>query len=143
MNKYAYSAATNMFYPLALVDDYKSAGTWPSDAVEVTDKTVSEFNGTPPAGQRRVVGSNARPAWGDIQPLTREELLSRAEQERSRLLAYADYVIADWRTELMLGEISDADKLKLSEWMAYKRDVKAVKSESAISPDFVWPAVPA
>lgn len=75
-------------------------------------------------------------------PVTRDQLIAEAEQERERLLAYADSVMLDWRTELMLGEISDDDKARLAEWMAYKRDVKAVPAEVAIAPEFNWPPQP-
>lgn len=65
-----------------------------------------------------------------------------AERLRQQLLANADAVTADWRTELALGEISDTDKASLSAWMAYKRDVKAVKGDVAITDGFAWPTKP-
>ncbi|WP_239353462.1 tail fiber assembly protein, partial [Escherichia coli] len=64
-----------------------------------------------------------------------------AEQERQKLLAHADAVMLDWRTELMLGEISDANRGKLSAWLVYKNEVKAVDVTTA--PVHVnWPAPP-
>ncbi|EDV7623023.1 tail fiber assembly protein, partial [Salmonella enterica subsp. diarizonae] len=60
---------------------------------------------------------------------------------RQRLLTHADKVMLDWRTELMLGEISDANRDKLSAWLAYKNEVKAV--DVTTTPDNVnWPAKP-
>lgn len=82
------------------------------------------------------------PAWGDIPPPSHDELIKEVEAERTRLLSHADTITADWRTELALGDISDSDKALLSLWMAYKREVKAVASESAIAPGFKWPAKP-
>ncbi|MCB2241619.1 tail fiber assembly protein, partial [Salmonella enterica] len=47
----------------------------------------------------------------------------------------------DWRTELMLGEISDANRDKLSAWLDYKNEVKAV--DVTTTPDNVnWPEKP-
>ncbi|EEO7477491.1 tail fiber assembly protein, partial [Salmonella enterica subsp. diarizonae] len=47
----------------------------------------------------------------------------------------------DWRTELMLGEISDANRDKLSAWLAYKSEVKTV--DVTITPENVnWPDIP-
>lgn len=47
----------------------------------------------------------------------------------------------DWRTELMLGEISDANREKLSAWLAFKNDVKS--TNVTIDPEHViWPAFP-
>ncbi|MDS0578198.1 tail fiber assembly protein [Escherichia coli] len=40
----------------------------------------------------------------------------------------------------MLGDISDEDKAKLSEWMAHKKAVKAVDTSTA--PDVIWPEQP-
>lgn len=72
-------------------------------------------------------------------PPTHEELIQAAEFERERLLKHADDVMLDWRTELMLGEISDANRAKLSAWLAYKNDVKSV--DVTTDPDHVnWPA---
>lgn len=49
------------------------------------------------------------------------DYVARAENQRMQLLAHADNVTADWRVELMLGDISSTDKEKLSAWMNYKK----------------------
>lgn len=74
-------------------------------------------------------------------PPTHEQLIQAGENERQRLLAAADAVMFDWRTELMLGEISDANRDKLSAWMTYKNEVKAV--DVTTDPEHVnWPVTP-
>ncbi|EDR7169977.1 tail fiber assembly protein [Salmonella enterica subsp. houtenae] len=74
-------------------------------------------------------------------PPTHEELIQAAEFERERLLKHADDVMLDWRTELMLGEISDANREKLSVWLAYKNEIKSV--DVTLDPEQVnWPMVP-
>ncbi|EFS9903341.1 tail fiber assembly protein [Salmonella enterica] len=74
-------------------------------------------------------------------PPTHEELIQAAEFERERLLKHADDVMLDWRTELMLGEISDANRANLSAWLAYKNEVKAV--DVTTDPEHVsWPVPP-
>ncbi|ENP3040916.1 tail fiber assembly protein [Salmonella enterica] len=74
-------------------------------------------------------------------PPTYEELIQAAENERQRLLSAADAIMLDWRTELMLGEISDANRVKLSAWQAYKNEVKAV--DVTTDPEHVnWPVIP-
>ncbi|EHC9773890.1 tail fiber assembly protein [Salmonella enterica subsp. diarizonae serovar 50:z:-] len=74
-------------------------------------------------------------------PPTREELIQSAEFERERLLKHADEVMLDWRTELMLGEISDANRAKLSAWLAYKNEVKS--ADVTTDPERVnWPVPP-
>lgn len=75
-------------------------------------------------------------------PPTHEQLIQTAENERQRLLSAADAIMLDWRTELMLGEISDANKTKLSAWLLYKNQVKAV--DVTTDPEYVnWPVAPA
>ena len=74
-------------------------------------------------------------------PPTHEQLIQAAENEQQRLLAAADAIMLDWRTELMLGEISDANRGKLSAWLAYKNEVKTwdIKTD----PENVnWPVPP-
>ncbi|EFV0436916.1 tail fiber assembly protein [Salmonella enterica] len=69
-------------------------------------------------------------------PPTHEELIQAAENKRQRLLSRAD-----WRTELMLGEISDANRDKLSGWLTNKSEVKLV--DITTTPDnIIWPAPP-
>ncbi|MBA8329549.1 tail fiber assembly protein [Citrobacter freundii] len=74
-------------------------------------------------------------------PPTKEELIAATENERQQLLTHADAVMLDWRTELMLGEISDTNRAKLSAWLAYKNEVKSV--DVTTDPEHVnWPAPP-
>ncbi|WP_247156967.1 tail fiber assembly protein [Escherichia coli] len=69
------------------------------------------------------------------------DAINRAENERQQLLKHADAVMLDWRTALMLGEISDNNRAKLSAWLAYKNEVKAVDVTSG--PEHVnWPELP-
>ncbi|ENT8175278.1 tail fiber assembly protein [Escherichia coli] len=138
---YQYSPSTNSFYPDDLLSVYEEAGTLPNDLIPVSEDVFREFTATPEPGKVRVAGSDGLPAWGDIPPPTHEELIAIAEQVRQQLLAHADAVMLDWRTELMLGEISDANRAKLSAWLAYKNDVKAV--DVATDPEHVnWPVPP-
>ncbi|MCE9896587.1 tail fiber assembly protein [Citrobacter portucalensis] len=114
---------------------------WPENGIDVSDEVSAEFTGQPPEGKVLGVGSDGMPTWVDMQAPTREELISAAEQMRQQLLAHADAVMLDWRTELMLGEISDANRAELSAWMAYKNEVKAV--DVTIAPENInWPITP-
>ena len=79
--------------------------------------------------------------WVTDADAQRNAAIASAEKLRSQLLASADKVMLDWRTELMLGEISDVNKAKLSAWMGYKNKVKAV--DVTTDPENVnWPALP-
>ncbi|WP_312384878.1 tail fiber assembly protein [Atlantibacter subterraneus] len=138
---FQYSPAKNSFYPDDLLSIYEDAGTLPNDLTPVSEAVFREFTATPAIGKMRVAGSDGLPAWGDIPPPTREELIATAEHTRQQLLAHADAVMLDWRTELMLGEISDANRSELSAWLAYKNEVKAV--DVITDPENVnWPVPP-
>ncbi|HAK8367134.1 TPA: tail fiber assembly protein [Salmonella enterica] len=81
-------------------------------------------------GEKWVTDSDAK-YQGDI---------AVAEQHRQMLIAQVDELTSDWRVELMLGDISEENKKKLSSWMAYKAAVKAVDISTA--PDINWPVQP-
>ncbi|ENA79488.1 caudovirales tail fiber assembly family protein [Escherichia coli 2741950] len=121
-------------------EEYLTNGSLPSDVIEVSDSVRNEYNFAPPEG-KQLSSSQNMPVWIDIPPATREELIAAAEQERQKLLAHADAVMLDWRTELMLGEISDANRAKLSAWLAYKNGVKS--ADVTTDPEHVnWPVPP-
>ncbi|WP_241175047.1 tail fiber assembly protein [Kosakonia sp. CCTCC M2018092] len=56
------------------------------------------------------------------------------------MLADADQITSDWKTELALGILEDDDRETLTKWMKYIRAVKAVDVSTA--PDIEWPAQP-
>ncbi|MEP8891729.1 tail fiber assembly protein [Enterobacter roggenkampii] len=139
---YVYSASKDAFFPIALREIYELAGTWPEDGVETGDDVFKKFTDTPPDGKVRGGGKDGKPTWVDAPEPTNQQLLDAVKLEQQYLLGYADLVTADWRTELSLGEINDEDKKKLSQWMAYKRQVKAIRAEDAIADGFQWPLTP-
>lgn len=116
-----YSKLTGGFYDTEINGD-----DIPQDAVEIAGDTwIALLNGQ---AEGKIISpdENGYPVLTDQLPPSHEELVQMAENNRQRLLAHADSVMLDWRTELMLGEISDDNKAKLSKWMAYKREVKSV-----------------
>lgn len=79
-------------------------------------------------------------AWvTDIEAKHQAEI-AEAEAKKSALLSEADAVTADWRTELALGIISDQDRAKLIEWMAYIKAIKAV--DTGMAPNVLFPKKP-
>ncbi|EPJ9671732.1 TPA: tail fiber assembly protein [Citrobacter freundii] len=138
---FLFSRSTLAFYPESEIEAYEAAGTLPNDVIEVSDEVRNEYIFTQPEGKKLGVNSKGYPAWIDVPPPTLDELIANAEQERQRLLDYADAVMLDWRTELMLGEIGEDNREKLSAWLAYKNDVKSV--DVTTDPEHVsWPVPP-
>lgn len=137
---YFYSAKNNSFYTDELKAEYDAAGSWPDDAVAVTNDDYLIYISLPPTGKVRAAGKDGLPTWIDIPPLTPDQEVALAENQRTWLLTEANDVTADWRTELALDIISDEDKSKLIAWMQYIKAVKAVDASKA--PNITWPAKP-
>lgn len=78
--------------------------------------------------------------WVADSAAKRKADIEYAGEQRLRLLSEVDDITSDWRVTLMLGDISESDKAKLSAWMVYKSEVKAVDVSTA--PDVTWPVKP-
>ena len=140
MNDYIFSASSNAFYPLALKAEYIQSGTWPDDAMDITESKAAEFMGVPPEGKYRVVDNKGMPKWAAVPPLTQNEQVAIVEAKRASLISEASNATSIWQTQLLLGIISDADKESLTKWMHYIQAVQAVDASSA--PDISWPVKP-
>lgn len=135
-----YSPSQNIFFDGDLKDSYMAGSGWSDDLLPVDDKIFTEFIQYPPEGKKRIAGKDGLPTWVNIPSLTKKQLIEQAEIKRALLLDEANRVIADWRTELALGIIDEADKAQLSEWMKY---IKAVKvADTSTAPDINWPEPP-
>lgn len=131
-----YSANTGGFYTPQI-----NGENIPGDAVEITEDKYLKLLQAQSNGKIITSDDNGNPVAIDPPAPTKDELIADAEYKRQQLLAHADAVMLDWRTELMLGEISDANKAKLSAWLAYKNEVKSV--DVTTDPDHVnWPTPP-
>lgn len=104
--KILFSPSSSSFYPFALRDSYKSAGTWPNDAIEATGEEWQTYGqGTPPTGMQRGADANGRPAWVEIPPepadLRRERQLNRidttAGQARLRYVSAGQLIEEEYR----------------------------------------------
>lgn len=136
---YLYSPSAGGFFPLSDKDIFIAANLWPSDGIDISE---SEHDALFPVPNDKIIGlKNGKPAWIDLPLPTDAQRIEQAELYRQSLLKQADDMTADWRTELLLDEISAVDREKLSAWMVYKREVKAV--DIATAPEITWPALPA
>ena len=124
-------------------EDHRGQTVWSTNdgrasIIDYIGEIKSDFTTMPP--------STPFDEWDGMQWVTDTEAqyaeaITQAENERQRLLKHADAVMLDWRTELMLGEISDANKANLSAWLAYKNEVKS--ADVTTDPEHVnWPVPP-
>lgn len=85
---YAWSAANNAFYPFAFEADYRTAGTWPEDAIGVDDSVYLTYAvGTIPEGQVRGVDATTKmPTWIEAASLL---TLAQAQENQIAQLSAA------------------------------------------------------
>ena len=142
MKNYIYSAKNNAFFEISKRSLYDDADWDLSDAIEVDDDVFNEFTGTPPEGKERVAGDNGFPAWGDIPPLTHEQLVAAAETEKqSRIDQANDYMNGkQWPGKAAIGRLKGDELAQYNLWLDYLEELYAI--ETASTPDINWPAVP-
>ncbi|EAU5653506.1 tail fiber assembly protein [Salmonella enterica] len=91
------------------------------------------------------ISGNWRFVDGTVSPVP-VDYHKKAKSQCQSLLDDADDAVADWRTELSLGIISDEDKASLVKWMTYIKALKAldlsgVKDEDSFKA-IKWPDKP-
>ncbi|GKX61405.1 DUF4376 domain-containing protein [Leminorella grimontii] len=94
---YYYSPSENMFYPEALKSNYLNTGSFPTDAIEVSDDIYIEFVATePPAGKVRQAGNDGAPMWADMLICIDDAKSKKiADIKAHRDAMTVDYIIID------------------------------------------------
>ncbi|OFC63182.1 tail fiber assembly protein [Candidatus Erwinia dacicola] len=77
-------------------------------------------------------------AWIKDEDAEKNALLAEATNKQNQLITEARQVIAEWQTALMLGALSDDNKVKLQAWLDY---IEALKKVDLSKPE--WPEKPA
>ncbi|EFE3693742.1 tail fiber assembly protein [Escherichia coli] len=109
-----------VFYPNALKEAYISAGTWPENAVDVSDEKMSVYSQYPPEGKMLGTDNKGYPTWVDTPALSAEQLAAQTEQIRRELRARADSEI-NWRQDAVdAGDATDEEIVDLSAWKKYR-----------------------
>lgn len=140
---YVYSAGNNAFYPLSMKDDYERHGSWPADGIEVDEAIFNEFTSLPPVGKMHGSTPDGMPAWIDVPPPTRDEVVARAEVEKqSRIDSANDHMNSkQWPGKAALGRLKGDELAQYNAWLDYLDALDAVDATSA--PDIIWPTSPA
>lgn len=135
---YFYSSKLNVFFISSLIETYQQNGTLPDELVHLPDTEYLEFFvNTPPAGKQRIAGNDGNPAWGDIPPLTDDELKENAEAKKMELKQQADNEIS-WRQDAVdAGIATEEETAALVEWKKYR--VLLMRVDTA-KPE--WPPLP-
>jgi len=130
-----YSPSNNAFYDTAINKEI------PSDAINITDKAWSDLLAGQAEGKLIACGTDMLPCLTD-QPLpTSEELISQAEDKRSRLRAGADTAIQPLQDASDLGIATDDEASQLVTWKKYR--VMLMRLDTKEVENIIWPEQPA
>lgn len=142
MTNFVYSAKNNCFIEASRVEEYKSFG-WKLDDVKPVENSVYEefIEDRASQGYVRVAGENGLPAWGDVPPPTREEMIIASKRTKEEKLMRVNAVINNnqWPSKLTLKRLSTGEKEKFVQWLDYLDAVSAIDAEQE---DPEWPVEP-
>lgn len=129
-----YSPSANAFY------DTSINLVIPDDAVKITDKKWADLLAGQAEGKLIACGADMLPCLTD-QPLpTAEELISQAEDKRSRLRTEADTAIQPLQDASELEIATDEETSKLIAWKKYR--VMLMRIDIADAENIAWPVQP-
>ncbi|EOU7021202.1 tail fiber assembly protein [Escherichia coli] len=143
MEKIFFSAATLGFYPESLKQSYENGSGWPDDAVEVTVADWLEYAGSQPVGKRIGANEHGYPAWENVPPPTRDEIIKQAEQKKQRFIDAANNYInsKQWPGKAAIGRLKGEELAQYNLWLDYLDALELVDTSG--TPDIEWPTPPA
>ncbi|EPY9286340.1 MULTISPECIES: tail fiber assembly protein [Enterobacteriaceae] len=130
MEKYYYSGSQKGFFT--------SADTAPDDVVEISVEYWEALLDGQSNGQYISSNADGFPVLTDPPPPTTEELIAKAERQKSALMAQANNSIAPLQDAVDLGMATDEESTALSEWKKYRVLLMRVDTTKP-----VWPIPPA
>lgn len=135
-----YSAASNGFYNSDLKEVYVKAQTWPSDAVEISDKWYNYLINGQEKGMVIIANEYGQPILASAPQPTKDSLIDAAEAKKQNLLAEATVAIAPLQDAVDLKIAIGNETSKLQAWKAYRVALNRIDTSSA--PDINWPVRP-
>ncbi len=140
--KYVYSATSNAFYPVALKSSYEATGNWPVDGVDVDESVFATYTGTAPSGKMMETDENGYPVWVSTPPLTHEQQIAIAENEKASRIAEANSFMnsKQWPGKAYIGRLKGDELAQYNLWLDYLDELEAVDTSTA--PDITWPEPP-
>ncbi|MEM4988842.1 tail fiber assembly protein [Collimonas sp. H4R21] len=137
-----YSVKTGGFYPAEMRADYDAAGSWPADAVELSDADEILIRDCLSTG-----GTISRTAgeWitAPAPPPTDAQLIDAAKAKRDALLANAADAIAPLQDAVDLDVATQEEIGLLTKWKQYRVDVNRIQNLPQYPRAIAWPVPPA
>lgn len=114
-----FSKTTLGFYPDDMKPDYEKAGSWPSDAVELTEEEAATYwCKQAPAGEQLGGDAEGRPCWVAIPEPSPEERTAANKAKAMSLLSESDWVeipsVSEPSTEPHLVNKSEFDTYRVA-----------------------------
>lgn len=119
-----FSAQDNGFLFLAEREAYDAAGTWPRDAVQVTEEEWQAYGQQPPPqGMRRGSDDQGRPTW--VKPeVTPEDASAQERAWRDRQLSITDPLVTRHRDQLEVGRATTLTLEQYRQLQAFRLDLR-------------------
>lgn len=139
---YIWDAKNIRLLAYLLEDEYKAAGMWPKNGLDVSDEVSTEFAGQSPVGKKLGVGSDGMPAWVELPPPSHEQLVAQADAEKQARINQANAYINNkqWPGKAAMARLKDEEKTQYNAWLDYLDELETV--DTSASPDIDWATSP-
>lgn len=143
MSNYYFSRTTLAFYPVDMLELYRSYDSLPDDITPVSDEIFLTYSGTPPEGKARGANDDGQPEWVDIPPMTPEEAILLATAQKQNLIDNANEYMnsKQWPGKAAIGRLKGDELAQYNLWLDYLDTLELVDTSGA--PDIEWPTSPA
>lgn len=137
-----YAYANGSFYPLSMREIYETAGSWPSNFVEVDDLVYAEFSVVPPEEKMRGTSSEGLPVWINVPSPSQEILVVQAERKKQELIGQANSYMnsKQWPGKAAIGRLKGDELVQYNLWLDYLDALEIVDTSTAS--DITWPEPP-
>ncbi|HBD5043072.1 TPA: tail fiber assembly protein [Escherichia coli] len=143
MSNYYFSRTTLAFYPVDMLELYRSYDSLPDDITLVSDEIFLTYSGTPPEGKARGANDDGQPEWVDIPPMAPEEAILLATAQKQNLIDNANEYMnsKQWPGKAAIGRLKGDELAQYNLWLDYLDTLELVDTSGA--PDIEWPTSPA
>lgn len=116
---------------LVAISEHEAEGYLAERLQEVSKKLFESIGQDSKFVDGKVVQGEPKPIFLTVE---------NAKAIKSALLAEANTNTQPWQTQLLLGIISEEDKISLTNWMMYYKKVQEI--DASVAPDISWPDKP-
>lgn len=135
-----FSPAALAFYDGQMKEVYVKSCAWPSDIIEISEEEYRSLLTGQSAGKVISIDEQGNPMLVSPPPLSQEECIIRAAQQKNSLMDIASKAIAPLQDAVDLGIATDEEETLLLKWKSYR--IQLNRTELNIAPDIQWPVAP-